>query len=223
MGNEEGSAGETCWSTFSPELHEAQRDKLPGDYRKYLTEGDENGSMWLPAETDVSIRPGWFWKETENDKVKSLQHLLKIYYESVGRNSLLLLNVPPDTRGRIHETDSVRLMELRAALDQIFAVNLADGKIRRSGDSWTIAAKGPFNRVVLQEEIAKGQRISAFTVEASTQDGWKEIGRGTTVGYKRIHLVDECEADAVRVTVDKSLAKPLLKSISLYEDTIYKQ
>ena len=223
VGNEEGSAGETCWSTFSPELHEAQRDKLPGDYRKYLNEGDENGSMWLPAETDVSIRPGWFWKESENDKVKSLQHLLKIYYESVGRNSLLLLNVPPDTRGRIHETDSVRLMELRAALDKIFADNLADGKIRRSGDSWTIAAKGPFNRVVLQEEIAKGQRISAFTVEARTQDGWKEIGRGTTVGYKRILLVDECEADAVRVTVDKSLAKPLLKGIALYEDTIYKQ
>ena len=72
-------------------------------------------------------RPGWVWRASENDRVKSLQHLLKIYYESVGRNSLLLLNVPPDTCGRIFATDSLRLMELRAALDTIFAEDLAAG------------------------------------------------------------------------------------------------
>ena len=123
VGNESGSAGRTCWSTINvnedftgPELS-----------RRDLNEGIKGGNTWAAAETDVSIRPGWFWRESENTKVKSLQHLLKIYYESVGRNSLLLLNVPADTRGLIHEVDSLRLMELRAALDEIFAVDLADG------------------------------------------------------------------------------------------------
>ena len=123
VGNESGSAGRTCWSTINvnedftgPELS-----------RRDLNEGIKGGNTWAAAETDVSIRPGWFWRESENTKVKSLQHLLKIYYESVGRNSLLLLNVPADTRGLIHEVDSLRLMELRSALDEIFSVDLADG------------------------------------------------------------------------------------------------
>ena len=123
VGNERGMAGSTCWSTINvnedftgPELS-----------RQELNEGIQGGNTWAAAESDVSIRPGWFWRASENDQVKSLQHLLKIYYESVGHNSLLLLNVPPDTRGLIHEADSTRLMELRAAIDEIFSVDLAAG------------------------------------------------------------------------------------------------
>lgn len=127
VGNEEGVASETHWCTFSPEVHGAAQGTLPGDYEKYLGEGDEGGSLWIPAETDVSIRPGWFWKESETARLKSLQRLLQLYYESVGRGSTLLLNVPPDTRGLIDAADSARLTEFRAALDEIFACNLAEG------------------------------------------------------------------------------------------------
>ena len=123
VGNESGHAGRTCWSTIN-----VNEDFTgPKQSRKDLNEGIKGGNTWAAAETDVSIRPGWFWRESENSKVKSLQHLLKIYYESVGRNSLLLLNVPADTRGLIHEVDSLRLMELRAALDDIFSLDLAEG------------------------------------------------------------------------------------------------
>ena len=123
VGNESGSAGRTCWSTINV------NEDFTGPVlsRRDLNEGIKGGNTWAAAETDVSIRPGWFWRESENSKVKSLQHLLKIYYESVGRNSLLLLNVPADTRGLIHETDSMRLMELRAALDEFFSVDLSCG------------------------------------------------------------------------------------------------
>ena len=123
VGNEAGSAGRTCWSTMNV------NDDFTGPpvSRRELNEGIKGANTWAAAETDVSIRPGWFWRESENSRVKSLQHLLKIYYESVGRNSLLLLNVPPDTRGLIHEVDSARLMEFRAALDEIFGVDLAAG------------------------------------------------------------------------------------------------
>ena len=123
VGNESGSAGRTCWSTINV------NDDFTGPElsRKDLNEGIKGGNIWAAAETDVSIRPGWFWRESENSKVKSLQHLLKIFYESVGRNSLLLLNVPADTRGLIHEADSLRLMEMRTALDEIFSVDLSCG------------------------------------------------------------------------------------------------
>lgn len=123
VGNEAGSAGRTCWSTMNV------NDDFTGPpvSLHQLNEGIKGGNTWAAAETDVSIRPGWFWRESENSKVKSLQHLLKIYYESVGRNSLLLLNVPADDRGLIHEVDSLRLMELRAALDEIFDEDLSSG------------------------------------------------------------------------------------------------
>ena len=130
VGNEAGTAGRTCWSTIN-----VNEDFTgPALSLKDLNEGIKGGNKWAAAETDVSIRPGWFWRESENSKVKSLQHLLKIYYESVGRNSLLLLNVPADTRGLIHEVDSLRLMELRAALDEIFGVDLAEGAQVESDD-----------------------------------------------------------------------------------------
>ena len=125
VGNEAGSAGRTCWSTLNV------NDDFTGPpvSLRELNEGIKGGNTWAAAETDVSIRPGWFWRESENSKVKSLQHLLKIYYESVGRNSLLLLNVPADNRGLIHEVDSLRLMELRAALDEIFDEDLSAGSV----------------------------------------------------------------------------------------------
>lgn len=122
VGNERGHAGRTCWSTMNTNADFTGDASMP-----LLNVGEKGGNTWAAAETDVSIRPSWFWKERENEKVKSLQHLLKIWYESVGRNSLLLLNVPPDPRGLIHEADSARLMELRAALDEIFSEDLADG------------------------------------------------------------------------------------------------
>ncbi len=124
VGNEQGHAGRTSWSRMDIEGFGPGPD---APAREILNQGQEDGAAWVPSETDVSIRPGWFWRESENDKVKSVNHLIKIYYESVGRNSLLLLNVPPDTTGRINAVDSVRLAEFRSALDEIFKENLAAG------------------------------------------------------------------------------------------------
>ena len=251
VGNETGSAGRTCWSTINvnedftgPELS-----------RKDLNEGIKGGNTWAAAETDVSIRPGWFWRESENSKVKSLQHLLKIYYESVGRNSLLLLNVPADTRGLIYETDSLRLMELRAALDDIFSVDLADGAkieadnvrggsrrfiaqnildkdydkywatdddITKSSFIVTLPEARTFNRVQLQEYIPLGQRVSAFTIEALTEDdSWQFIAHESTIGYKRIVHVPATTTTAIRVNIEDSEACPVLNGFALFMDNIY--
>lgn len=124
MGNERGVAGETNWSRLNIQGFGPGVDAPPTDT---LSIGNIHGEAWVPAETDVSIRPGWFYSPSTDDKVKTLDHLLDIYHTSVGRNSNLLLNIPPDRRGRIHQNDSIRLMEFKKAVEDIFSDDLAQG------------------------------------------------------------------------------------------------
>lgn len=122
VGNESGFAGETCWATIN------RADFLPGVAdAKILNSGQRSGTHWLPAEVDVSIRPGWFYHATEDGAVKSVAELMKIYYESVGRGCCLNLNIPPDRRGRIPEQDAKVLRQWRQVLDATFAADLARG------------------------------------------------------------------------------------------------
>jgi alpha-L-fucosidase len=120
VGNENGIAGDPCWATltttgFAPGQADA----------KLLNSGCRNGQQWLPAECDVSIRPGWFYHPSEDARVKAPTELVNLYYHSVGRGASLLLNLPPDRRGRIHEQDAASLRQFRDILDQTFAVDLA--------------------------------------------------------------------------------------------------
>ena len=197
VGNERGYAGETNWSTLSPEGFTPGAGSPPIDT---LNSGNVHGTRWIPAEADVSIRPGWFWKESETQKLKSVDELMDIYFGSVGRNAVLLLNVPPDTRGRIPEADSIRLMEFRARRDSIFGKEATDR----------------FNIVCLREDISRGQRVAEFAVDAFVQGEWTEIAHGTTIGYKRLIKVPTVNSDKVRVRVIKSFGKPRLGKTSIY-------
>lgn len=127
IGNESGIAGDPCWATVDP-----RRVPYAGFSGKGVIEslqhGDANGAVWRPGESDVSIRPGWFWHKSQDDKVRSVENLVDLYFKSVGRNSLLLLNVPPNTKGLLSDTDVTRLAEFRARLDKIFATDLARDK-----------------------------------------------------------------------------------------------
>lgn len=138
VGNEKGIAGETCWATLN------RNDFAPGQAdSKRLNGGDRPGTHWVPAECDVSIRPGWFYHAKENNRVKSPQALLDLYFKSVGRGASFLLNLPPDTRGQIPEGDVRVLEEFRRQLDATFAHNLSrDAKATASntrGDAKTFA------------------------------------------------------------------------------------
>ncbi|MDO1448055.1 alpha-L-fucosidase [Rhodocytophaga aerolata] len=243
VGNEEGIAGETNWATLNG-------DKVYPGYEKYqeLTPGHEDGTHWIPAETDVSIRPGWYYHQSEDHKVKSLTHMVDIYYKSLGRGSNLLLNLPIDRRGLVHENDVQRLKELKAVIDADFSTNLAKGKkVTASqerdkevfaaanvvdGDDTTYWAtadgthKGSvevdlgkateINRFVVQEYIKLGQRVKSFSVEAFTNGAWKEIAKGTTIGYKRILRFPTISASKVRVTILEAKASPLITNVELY-------
>lgn len=121
VGNERGIAGETNWNTITPDTLFAGK----GGIENLLNTGSENGTHWIPAEVDVSIRPGWFYHAKEDSLVKSPEKLFDIYLTSVGRGSTLLLNIPPDRRGLIHENDVQALKQWRALLDETFKTNLA--------------------------------------------------------------------------------------------------
>jgi alpha-L-fucosidase len=122
VGNEKGVAADRAWATLN------RADFAPGEADEgRLNRGDRPGTDWLPAECDVSIRPGWFYHPAEDDKVKRPSELLDLYYASVGRGASFLLNVPPDRRGRIHPNDERALRELGRLLEQTFAKDLARG------------------------------------------------------------------------------------------------
>jgi alpha-L-fucosidase len=121
VGNESGFAGDPCWETLN------LAGRYPGGPSAKLNSGERPGTDWVPAECDVSIRPGWFYHAKEDARVKTPSQLLDIYYKSVGRGACLNLNLPPNRRGRIHENDIRSLTEFRRILDATFANNLAKG------------------------------------------------------------------------------------------------
>ncbi|MBV6458812.1 MAG: hypothetical protein HONBIEJF_01950 [Fimbriimonadaceae bacterium] len=130
VGNEAGHSDPTCWSTVDRDRY------VPGTplYAE-LTQGKEGGTHWVPAECDVSIRPGWFYHASQDDKVKTPDQLVDLWFRSVGQNGSFLLNVPPDRRGLIHEKDVLALLGLRRKLDAIFANDLARTAAASSEDS----------------------------------------------------------------------------------------
>jgi len=121
VGNEKGFAADPNWAMVN------LAGMTIGGNNKDQTHGLEGGANWCPTECDVSIRPGWFYHAAESLKLKTLKELVEIYYNSVGLNGVMLLNVPPDRRGLIHENDAARLREFRAAIDAIFKDDLARG------------------------------------------------------------------------------------------------
>ena len=242
IGNEKGSAGESCWSMLD-------RDKVSVGKAdtNYLNAGDPNGPDWVPGETDVSIRKGWFWHPDQ--RPKSVQELLDIYFSSVGRNSVLLLNVPPDNRGLIPQEDVNRLAELRQVLDGIFDENLAESAMIRASEErgpafagskvldgdlatyWAtedgresgwleldLAEKASFNVLLVQEPITLGQRVKQYRFEALLNGKWMPLSSGTTIGFKKLDRFETVTTRKIRLVIEDARACPLISEIGLYHD-----
>lgn len=120
-GNERGFVNETNWNTITADSLYAGKSGI----QEILNTGNENGSSWIPAEVDVSIRPGWFYHAKEDSLVKTPEQLFDIYLNSVGRGANLILNIPPDRRGLINEIDVISLLEWKRLIDERFKTNLA--------------------------------------------------------------------------------------------------
>ena len=239
VGNEKGYATKTTWSNI-------YKDSVYGgmpDYYKFSS-GQENGSHFIPTETDVSIRPGWYYHPEEDDKVKSLEKLIDIYFNSVGLNSSLLLNIPVDTRGLIHENDTKRLYELNNYIRNTFSNNFfMESKMYFNGMSHPIdklidnkiSSMCPFktklnnvieislneNKIVdifkISENINLGQRVKKFRLQALVDDIWVTIEEGTTIGSKRLIKFDPIELKKLKFTIIDSKDIPMISEIGIYK------
>src|SRR5690606_32470491 len=131
---------ETNWSTVDPAI--VTHPGMTGDeVMRSLTEGDRNGTVWRPGETDTSIRPGWFWHPAEDHKVRGVDDLVKLHFTSVGRNSKLLLNVPPTRDGLFHQVDVARLTAMRQRLSEVLGSPVrATGRWQATPQAGAVAA-----------------------------------------------------------------------------------
>jgi alpha-L-fucosidase len=238
IGNENGSAGLTNWSTQDPAVVPAPGVSGPGVTRM-LQQGDPNGAVWRPGETDVSIRPGWFHHPAEDIRVKTTDNLVDLYFTSVGRNSKLLLNVPPTREGLLHDTDVARLADMRVRLTAMFSSDFAKGwrptwttsgarRAETASDGsaqrrWTAASEIDLGRNVtigiadLREDIEHGQMVAHYTLEGAGDDGeFKPMSTGTTIGCKKLDRFSPVAVRRVRLTIDDAVAAPRPVEIRLY-------
>ena len=243
VGNENGIAGETCWATQN------RADFAPGhaDVGR-LNRGDRPGTHWVPAECDVSIRPGWFYHRHEDNQVKTPAQLVDLYYASVGRGASFLLNVPPDRRGRIHENDVTSLREFRRIIDATFGANLTTGarvsatNARRgfpaenvidgkretywatddgvTAPSLTIEVgrEVSFNVVRVREYLPLGQRIEAIAVDHWRQGAWVEFGTATSIGNCRLLRGPRVTTSRGRLRVTRASVCPAISEVSLFAE-----
>ncbi|MGA4577577.1 alpha-L-fucosidase [Limisphaera sp. VF-2] len=178
IGNERGIAGDPCWAT----LDLTRPGRYPGGSAEGLPNGERPGTAWVPAECDVSIRPGWFYHPAEDERVKSPEQLLEIYYASVGRGCCLNLNIPPDRRGRIHENDVRALMAFRRTLDATFATNRAAGaRVRASAVRGPEPAYAPGN-------LLDGRRDTFWCAPDEEFTPWVEFRFGGPVRFNVVEL-----------------------------------
>ena len=227
IGNERGMAGDPNWCTVDPAA--VPYPGIGGDaVTRALQHGDPHGSVWRPGEADVSIRPGWFWHEKEDEQVRTAANLVELYFSSVGRNAGLLLNVPPTRDGLFHATDVARIAEFGERLRAMLATNLAAGARRTAGGGgmggartgWVeldLGRPATFDVACLEEAIEYGQSVVRYSLQARTGDAWTTLARGTTIGHKKLDRFPAVTASRVRLTIDAALDTPRIASLGLYQ------
>ena len=242
VGNEKGIAGQTNWNYLDTAGFKRGEGAPPTDT---LNQGNVNGKNWIPAECDVSIRPGWFYHKEEDSKVKTAEQLFDLYLKSVGRGANFLLNIPPDRRGLIHEKDSAALVNFKRLKDESFSTNLAieskaelhtNGAIFpqtsfTDGKSETFEKLSHFentrlwvkfeqvkkiNCIVLQEAIKMGQHVKEARLELlNGSQPVKQIDI-TTIGRKRILTFPAVDISAFHLVIKDAKGDPLISEIAAY-------
>ncbi len=240
-GNEKGLIGNTNWNLLDTAGFARGLGAPPQDT---LNQGNVYGKHWIPAEADVSIRPGWFYHSKEDSKVKTPETLFNLYLHSVGNGGNLLLNVPPDRTGRIHPTDSAALMGFREIREKTFAKNQlynatlkantgSDKTLRNLTDEdihtyWAsgrkenttleirLPEKKPITSLVLEEMISLGQRVMGFQIETWDGTEYSKVYTGTTIGRKKIAVFPKQVTDRLRITITEAKDVPVLRNIAAY-------
>ncbi|WP_216847210.1 alpha-L-fucosidase [Pedobacter boryungensis] len=258
VGTETGYGRETEWSVVpanelstekiadnsQKKVEFAPRDLMSKDLGSRAKIVKAKSLVWYPAEIDVSIRPGWFYHPSEDNKVKTPEKLTDIYYSSVGRNGVLLLNIPPTTDGLISESDIKSLNGFRYQLNKTFRTNLLAEGVKNENNNrdintvldnkpntfWPTKTKNGnviiefkmnkaknFDVLLLQENLKIGQRVEQFVFEYKDGASWKVITEGTTIGFKRLLRFPQVTASQVRLRILSSRLNPAISEIGLYK------
>ena len=256
VGNEDGIAGDPCWATITreslyPGIDDADFQAYSADRmvdawaspRDLLNRGDPAGADWLPAECDVSIRPGWFYHGAEDSAVRSGRNLLDLYLKSVGRGTNLLLNLPPDRRGRIPDADVRSLVEFRSLREALFAGDLiADGaRVTAEGSPVAVLTDGKRDKywtpavpaaepeilvdfghpveiatVSLREYLPLGQRVRGFAIDVDRDGSWVEHAAGQSIGARRLISGRPVATRRLRLRFTNTVAPPAISEVGVY-------
>ena len=238
VGNENGIAGKTNWNYldtvgFTPGAGAPSTD--------VLNTGNMFGKAWIPAECDVSIRPGWFWHANENDKVKSPEVLFDLFLKSVGRGANFLLNVPPDRRGRVSENDSAALVGFKKLIEQNLGNNLAKDKAVKvffdkqdsvvfSANQKTAEVKNyrenscniifdqpkEVNTIILREDLKFGQRVKSFVVQVLDEGKKSYVIQGTTIGSQRILTFPRIKTSFIAIRFLDAFENPMINRVDVF-------
>ncbi len=208
VGNEDGLAPYPAWNCTT--------QKAASGGGATAADSTPFGDVWLPSECDVSLRRDWFWNTKNENTIKSLDQLMDIYYRSVGRGAVLLLNLTPDTSGLIPEADARRAAEFGAEVQRRFELALAstagDGNPLELG----VTAVRPVDHIILMEDISKGERVLEYVVEAQVNGGWKEVVTGSAVGHKKIDRFEPVESGRWRFRCIKSNGPVSISKFAVY-------
>ncbi|MHA2854240.1 alpha-L-fucosidase [Paenibacillus lautus] len=209
VGNEDGVAPYPCWNTATT----ARESMFTSDMMTWM----EGTPAWVPAECDVPIRKRhWFWHPDDEASLRSLEDVLDIYYRSVGHGATLLLNISPDNRGLLPEVDVERVIEFGDEIRRRFGHPVG----QTSGEGTELHLKleyiQPVNHLIIMEDIAHGERVREYVLEAFSHGEWKELVRGSAIGHKKIDRFGTVETDQLRVRILSSVEQPLIRNLAAY-------
>ena len=221
-GSESGTVGYPCWSTFPYPYSHNRHSESAEAHNRLLAHGDPDGAYWVPAMADTPLRGAngrheWFWEPGDEEAVYPLRDLMEKYEKSVGRGATLIVGLTPDPDGLLPATDVARLEEWGREIKRQFGAPLA----QTAGEGDRLTLKLPKRTTadccIIQEDIAQGERIRAYRVEARTGGRWREVCRGTSVGHKRIARFDApVTASAFRLVIEESRATPQVRTFSVH-------
>lgn len=218
-GSESGTVPYPCWASFpNPYSHGGN---TPAERIQLLKHGDPSGKYWMPAMSDAPLRGQngrheWFWEPGDDANVEPLEDLMDMYYNSVGRNSTLIIGLTPDPDGLLPEPDVRRLAEWGHEIERRFSNPLAT----TSGEGETLEIKLPkkqlFDHVVVQEDIAFGERVRNYLVQFDRQGTWGTLCEGSCIGHKRIQRFEPVLTDRIRLKIREATATPRIKQFSIF-------
>ena len=209
-GNEDGISPYPAWQTV--------KKKAAVSGVSTGKDSDPDGDVWLPMEMDTTLLDkAWFWKKNWDHRIKSVDQLMDIYYKSVGRGGVLLLNATPDTTGLIPESHVKRYKEFGEAIKRIYAHKKGETKGR--GREFTIMFDAPtqIDQFITMEDIRFGHVIRAYDIEGLVKSKWVKLHSGSSVGYKQIDLVKPVTVNGVRLKITKSVNEPRVNSFAVYD------